>query len=457
MRRSMVVGVVVLFLLAAGASYAQGDGPKPMPEKVRNMLEKFVGTWTREGSLGDGDLVCRWNLDEDFIIFVHTFVAADQSISDMILMGWDGVSEDGIRTSRMMGTSHQSSRFKVVSDTVMSGDTKGILAGKTLTAKMRFVHQGPDQFTIFNTDATRGGETLDDATAVYTRVKTTSDEEALIQLQQEWCRAEMAGDVATVDRLLADEYVLTLPGGTVMPKAEYLQDVRSEDTRSTALSVEGSKVRLYGDMAVVKGIVKWTSPTGKKHENLFTETWMKRDGRWQCLGTHESKAAEAAIDTQKLSPEMKKLVMFAGDWVVEGERLDPPFPGLPPAGKYVGNTTCRFVLGGSFLESKMELNDASGMSMTWTVMTGYDAQAKNYVESTFMGDGDTATSVVTISPDGRTWTSRSPMPDKMGKGLLAKQTMTFSPNGTSNRFKFELSDDDGKTWKLWIKDQGKKL
>ena len=43
---------------------------------------------------------------------------------------------------------------------------------------------------------------------------------------------EVAGDVDAVDRLLADEYVLTLSDGTPLPKAEYLRDVRSEETRS---------------------------------------------------------------------------------------------------------------------------------------------------------------------------------------------------------------------------------
>lgn len=288
------------------------------------------------------------------------------------------------------------------------------------------------------------------------KVTPTSDEQELLRLQQEWCRAEVAGDVRTVDRLLADEYVLTLSDGTLMPKAAYLRDIQSKDTRSVAMSVEGTKVRLYGDMALVKGIVKWTEPGGKRHENLFSETWLKRDGRWQCLATHQSEIGPT-IDVAQLSDEMKKLEVFVGKWEYEGEQVDPPVAGLPfgGAGAFSGTLAHRFVLGGRFLEGKTEDHNPAGTT-TSVELQGYDPKAKSYVSSTFDSEGSTATSLQTVSPDGRTWTARSTMTTSAGDKVPVRSVTTFSPDGMRYKGTTEVSPDGGQTWKHWFSFKGTK-
>lgn len=289
------------------------------------------------------------------------------------------------------------------------------------------------------------------------RVAPASDEQELIRLQQEWCRAEVAGDVRTVDRLLADEYVLTFSDGTLMPKAEYLRDVQSEDTRPIALSVEGTKVQLYGDMALVKGIVKWTEPGGKRHENLFTETWLKRDGRWQCLATHESEIGPT-IDVAKLSPEMKKLAVFAGKWEYEGEQVDPPVAGLPfgGAGTFSGTVTNRFILDGAFMESTIEDKSPGGLTRT-VQLTGYDPNTRRYVLETFMSDGTRERAVQTVSPDGRVWTSQATMTSATGEQVLLRNVVTFSPDRRALTSVVDGSTDGGQTWKHWFTSKDKKV
>ncbi len=292
----------------------------------------------------------------------------------------------------------------------------------------------------------------------YIKTKPTSDEQELVRLQHEWSRVEVAGDVGALDRLLADEYVLTLSDGTALPKAEYLRDVRSEDTRSTALAVENPTVRLYGDMALVKGIVKWTEPSGTKHEDLFHETWLKRDGRWQCLATQESELKPAMADSPVLSPEMKKLAALVGTWTYEGEQLDPPVAGLPygGAGKYHGTSTERFILGGRFLESTIQDNNPSGKTTIFTI-TGYDPKAGHYVANAFISDGSRSASAETVSADGRTWTTRSTMTTSTGETVPIRSVMTLSPDGTRQRSVTEVSPDGGKTWKHWYKDESRKV
>ncbi len=420
------------------------------------MLEKFVGTWNWQDEMVQGTSVCRWDPAGNYVICQDEAMPGGVRLFASRLIGWDGVSEDEIVMYEVGPAIHDSSRLKIVSDTVMEGEGAGVWLGNKYSDTLRWESQGADQFSIVGTLKTDGSEPPSTSTTMYTRLETTDDEQDLIQVQQEWSRAEVAGDVRTVDRILADEYVLTLSDGTLMPKAEYLRDIQSEDTRSIAMSVEGTKVRLYGDMALVKGIVKWTEPGGKKHEDLFSETWLKRDGRWQCLATQQSEI-ETTVDSAKLSPEMKKLEVWVGRWEYEGEQVDPPVAGLPygGAGTFSGTITYRFVLGGRFLEGKTEDHNPSGTT-TSVELEGYDPKAANYVSSTFDSEGSMATSLATVSADGRTWTARSTMTTSAGDKVPVRSVTTFSPDGMRYTGTTEVSTDGGQTWKHWYGVKGKK-
>lgn len=459
MRRLMMGIVVVGIVLGAGVSSAQQSGP-PMPEKVRAFLDKMTGTWEYRAGEEAGRVDYRWNAGRSAVVGDASYEKAEMSGSGTEMFHWDGTSQDGIVVSMSYvddeGLYHAQIYGSVLSESRMTGRRTAVAAGQKAACDVQLMFEGPDRFVWRDTDRVLGEEEQPDLVAVHTRIRASSDEQELIRVQQEWSRAEVAGDVRTVDRILADEYVLTLSDGTLMPKAAYLRDVQSEDTRSIAMTVEGTKVQLYGDMALVKGIVKWTEPGGEKHENLFSETWLKRDGRWQCLATHES-AIEPTIDNDKLSDEMKKLAVWVGKWQYEGEQVDPPVAGLPygGAGTFSGTIAHRFVLGGRFLEGRTEDHNPAGTT-TGVELEGYDPKAGNYVSSAFGSEGAMSTSLQTVSPDGRTWTTRSTMTTSAGDKVPVRSVTTFSPDGMRYTGTTEVSPDGGQTWKHWYSVKGTK-
>ncbi len=286
------------------------------------------------------------------------------------------------------------------------------------------------------------------------KVKTPSDEQELIRCQHEWSRVEVAGDVRALDRLLADEYVLTLSDGTALPKAAYLRDVQSEDTRSTAMAVESPTVRLYGDMALVKGIVKWTEPSGMRHEELFHETWLKRDGRWQCLATHESGGQEIAPG-QELRPGYEKLARLVGDWTYEGHSpsqwKDTPYG---PAGKFSGQFSSRFVLDGSFVQERWQEKYEGGETLSGINIFRYDPEQQNVVVSAFGSDGSTYSSVYTI--EGDTMRTRFRQISAEGDPFRVKAVWKYGPGLDTFKATWQISLDEGKTWKPWITYDGTK-
>jgi len=98
-------------------------------------------------------------------------------------------------------------------------------------------------------------------------------------------------DVATADRLLADEYVMLQADGEISTKANVLSILKSPDFDCTSLSTEEVQVRVYGNAAVVTGVAHFEATLGGRDVgNVFryTDVWVKKNGRWQTVSSHAS-------------------------------------------------------------------------------------------------------------------------------------------------------------------------
>jgi imidazolonepropionase-like amidohydrolase/ketosteroid isomerase-like protein len=112
----------------------------------------------------------------------------------------------------------------------------------------------------------------------------------LRSLVRRWDEANVKGDAATLDHLLADEF--TFVGGP--NKAQYLAAIKSRpsDSRVESAASENVQVQIYGDTAIVVGLgtIKGKNK-GQAYEQkwLYLDVWVKRSGRWQCVKTSLSK------------------------------------------------------------------------------------------------------------------------------------------------------------------------
>ena len=71
--------------------------------------------------------------------------------------------------------------------------------------------------------------------------------------------------------------------------------MKSGEDVVTSAAADDMKVRVYGNAAVVTG--RYTVKEQFKGTDLsgpyrFTDTFIKRAGRWQCVATHSSKIAQ---------------------------------------------------------------------------------------------------------------------------------------------------------------------
>jgi ketosteroid isomerase-like protein len=119
-----------------------------------------------------------------------------------------------------------------------------------------------------------------------------SAQKDLIKLENDWNDALVKKDGNAINRMLAKEYVLTRPDGSMATKAELDSDLQSGVDKITAASSDDIKVLVFGDSAVVTS--RWTGKETYKGQDVSgayraTDFFIYRDGRWQAAATHLSK------------------------------------------------------------------------------------------------------------------------------------------------------------------------
>jgi len=122
--------------------------------------------------------------------------------------------------------------------------------------------------------------------------KSASVEQELIELENGMNDATVKGDVTFFDRIAADDLTDTDFTGRVWTKAQDIENVKSGNFKCTSAANDDFKVRVYGDTAVVTGrntVKAQFISMDVSGQYRWTDTWIKRAGRWQLVATHNSK------------------------------------------------------------------------------------------------------------------------------------------------------------------------
>jgi ketosteroid isomerase-like protein len=116
--------------------------------------------------------------------------------------------------------------------------------------------------------------------------------EQLKKLETDRAAAVVKGDVATLDKQTADDYVLISMNGRMSDKSQMLDGFKSGQSKLTSNDLSDLKVRVYGDAAVVtgkadvKGTLGGQDATGQV---LFTRVYVKKGGHWQSVSFQQTR------------------------------------------------------------------------------------------------------------------------------------------------------------------------
>jgi hypothetical protein len=115
----------------------------------------------------------------------------------------------------------------------------------------------------------------------------SKDREAIIALEQEWLHTR---DAATLDRILASDFVHVVPVDLLLKKQQHIDWVVAHpEPKDRHTKFDKLNLRLYCDVGIVNGSVIATDENGKELDRtMFTDVFVFRGDRWQAVNAQEN-------------------------------------------------------------------------------------------------------------------------------------------------------------------------
>ena len=114
----------------------------------------------------------------------------------------------------------------------------------------------------------------------------------ILDIERRWAEQVVTNDVETLDQILASDYVGVEPDGRHMTKEESIAEAKAGPSEFASNRLNDDvKVRVYAEFAVAQGTETFKRKDGKIGRFIWTDTFIKRDGRWQVVASQDLEVA----------------------------------------------------------------------------------------------------------------------------------------------------------------------
>ena len=171
------------------------------------------------------------------------------------------------------------------------------------------------------------------AIAFSAAAQTSADKQVeaeLLRIQREMIDTSLRGDKSAFERYTADTYIETDFNGAVTTRARILDNFLTPPaSMKPTFELQDVQVHVYGDTAVMSSRGNYRAEAnGQKITNSFrtTDIWLRRDGRWQLIASHDSQIPperiavnvdprifDAYVGAYEISPGLVFTVLREGD------------------------------------------------------------------------------------------------------------------------------------------------
>ena len=127
--------------------------------------------------------------------------------------------------------------------------------------------------------------------------RVRSDQEILIQLEQDWDDAFHRKDVGFIENILTDEFIATYGDGTRGDKAKELALAATFNQEIESSTLDEFTVKVYGDTAVVwftQHLIVSSQGRALALTYRYVDVFVVRGGRWQCVASQSTRVAASA-------------------------------------------------------------------------------------------------------------------------------------------------------------------
>jgi ketosteroid isomerase-like protein len=121
--------------------------------------------------------------------------------------------------------------------------------------------------------------------AMQTNTNAKRDLDTLTALNLDFFASVRKGNVKRFEEILADDFMSSVPDGSLLDKSEFLKRTAQPVTFSE-LVAEDVRIRLLGDFAIIHGRFDSRSADGKPRRGRYTDNWARRDDTWVAVSAH---------------------------------------------------------------------------------------------------------------------------------------------------------------------------
>jgi hypothetical protein len=114
----------------------------------------------------------------------------------------------------------------------------------------------------------------------------------LAKAVKDYDQAQIHGNKAELQRLVADDYTLVNSSGRIQNKAALIADYTAPGYKIEPFEIQQPVEKVWSDGAVMGGVVDLRGMDGGKPFAVklrFADIWAKRNGKWQVIYTHVSR------------------------------------------------------------------------------------------------------------------------------------------------------------------------
>lgn len=119
-----------------------------------------------------------------------------------------------------------------------------------------------------------------------------SDQQVLIELEQQWDAAFHRGDAKFIETLLADEFIATYGDGARGDKAKELSLAGDRRQQVDSSRLDEFIVKTFGNTAVVWFTQILVGPVNGKPTEVryrYVDVWVQRGGRWLAVASQSTR------------------------------------------------------------------------------------------------------------------------------------------------------------------------
>ena len=111
----------------------------------------------------------------------------------------------------------------------------------------------------------------------------SDDASKVVAMENLWNQMQLNHDASAMEKMLDEDFVLTDYDGGLSNKSQFLDSIKDMSIKLTQEMSEGMKLHQHGNTVVVTGATREKGTQNGRafqHYGRFTDTWIKKDGRW---------------------------------------------------------------------------------------------------------------------------------------------------------------------------------